>query len=227
MYPDIRMCLNGAVLACAISAAASANDLVRLATDAGITPESLTMAGFTAADVSIIITRIDDATTEVNAVNGAATSADSYAATITTLREDLQDAPGDDQMMSDLVVAEGNLAAANGSFASNCVALRDTALDGYLAAAQQKIATTYAAHAYRVPPEFRANTRTHEQWKAIEQALRAERRALADEDEELDDADATLLANVRAETEVVAAKLLLETNLTLIQAAFDTATSGE
>jgi hypothetical protein len=69
-----------------------------------------------------------------------------------------------------------------------------------------------------VPTEFRVLDRTEEEWRVIETALRSEARA-ARSGGTLDEAQASLLASIRADPSVTLAKANLEAGLDAISQA--------
>ena len=79
--------------------------------------------------------------------------------------------------------------------------LRDVALEGVAPEALLRLARWRDSEGHRVSPAFRVVERTAEQWRSVELALRAEKRATAT-GQPLSDSQAALLNEVRSEPAV-------------------------
>lgn len=75
------------------------------------------------------------------------------------------------------------------------------------------------SHEFAVPAEFRIMPLSVEQWKDVEGALRAERRALR-RGESLDADQDQLLSTIRGSSDVIAASMRTTTHLSIVQTMF-------
>ena len=80
-----------------------------------------------------------------------------------------------------------------------------------------------ANQSWHVPLEFKVSLRTQREWVAVRAAWQNEKVAADDEEEEVDAACQALLGDCRAEADVAAAKVRLDTDGTAVQAAWNTA----
>ncbi len=204
-------------MCCRITAAE--HNTITVAAEIGITPKSLVVA---------------DAEEHANTVLTLVVSAPDLRATLDTARSELNTAamasrmatrasaehPGDSDLAAAYQTARAVLetkrsaytTARNGLFAHVTAGLSD---------AQRTYLVRWQSSArFRVPDSFRVLQRTDEHWKAIGRALRAERRA-AKRGDQLDPAMASLLANIRAEFDVIAAQNRLLAYLPQVETVFE------
>jgi hypothetical protein len=193
---------------------------VAVAAHVAITPESMVVAGFDAQSASLILTRIDAAAGLRSALEDQEQLAAQSGNALTAIRELLNEAPDDPQLLSQHQSLAQQFEAAQGQLQQLRQALVEAATEGLPSEPIQKLAVWQDGASYQVGPELRTKVRTPEEWQAIELALRAEARAnrlaapLAPE-------HAGLLAQVRAEVGVIQATLDLQSNLAGMAVVFE------
>lgn len=185
----------------------------------GVTPEALIVAEVSSAEAAQILARLADASELTSILAAARVSFDAASSQCTIAAEALAQNPTDPAIVEASAAAVSARAAAATAVSSAKDALFAAATQDIAAAKSAALAMFGAAATKRVPDEFRATARSDEQWTAIERALRAESRALR-EGSSLGESNATLLAEVRSETAVAAAKARLDSELTAMNAVF-------
>lgn len=199
---------------------ASTNTVLGIAVELGIVPESVVIANVNEMAALMVLSRIDQATTLCENLMAAHEAVGTAAANVTALSILLMGDSENDTLVQQYEVAIQTQAAAQEQVA----ALRDElfafAAEGLNEQQIDAIAIWRDGSAYRVDPAFRTTQRTHEDWKVVEEALRAERRALR-MGEELHEEYAELLMELRAEPAVPEASALLEANLEGMQQVFE------
>lgn len=184
----------------------------------GITPESVVIADLNAQSTMVILSRVESAVALRESLSSQHDAADAVAATITELSElMLNDA--DEDLQQEYEAAVATLAAGQQQITALREALFDFALDGFPAPKIQRITVWRQGSPYRVQRKFRAKELERDTWKAIERALRAERRAIR-VGEDLDEEPAQLLADIRSDPAVVEAGIRLEANLDSMKLVF-------
>lgn len=213
-------------VACLVLAGLNANAVVQerplteYAVEVGITPESLVIADFTVTESTTIFGQLDAAEDEREAVDYAHAEIVSDSVTVAQLRQALAYDPENDDLLSQLEQAEADLAMSRATLDANQQDLLDVALEGMISTSIQALDTWRDGCTFRVLPEFRVADREDEKWRALEVAVRAEKRAIR-RNEELDEDNATLLAEVRSDPDVQQAILRLDENLETMQAWFE------
>lgn len=210
-----------ALIVGALTIAASpalAQNVTGVCAEIGITPESVVIADLNAQSAMVILGRVESAVALRESLAAEHDAADAVAATITELSElMLNDADEDVQQEYDAAVA--TLAAGQQQITALREALFDLALDGFPAPKIQRITVWRQGSPYRVQRAFRAKELEHDTWKAIERALRAERRADRT-GVDLDEEPAQLLADIRSDPAVVEAGIRLEANFDPMKVVF-------
>lgn len=197
---------------------ALAQNVTGVCAEIGITPESVVIADLDAQSGTVILGRVESAVALRASLAAEHDAADAVAATITELSElMLNDADEDAQQEYEAAVA--TLAAGQQQITALRTALFDLALDGFPAPKIQRITVWRQGAAYRVQRKFRAKELEHDTWKAIERALRAERRAIR-LGEDVDEEPAQLLADIRSEPAVVEAGIRLDANFEAMKLLF-------
>ncbi len=143
----------------------------------GITPESVVIADLDAQSVMVILGRVESAGALRESLSSQHDAADVVAATITELSE-LMLNDVDEDLQQEYEAAVATLAAGQQQITALREALFDLALDGFPAPKIQRITVWRQGSPYRVQRAFRAKELERDTWKAIERALRAERRAI-------------------------------------------------
>ena len=185
----------------------------------GITPESVVIADLDAQSAMVILGRVESAVALRASLSAQHDAADTVAATITELSELMLNAAADEDLQQEYEAAVATLAAGQQQITALREALFDLALDGFPAPKIQRITVWRQGAPYRVQREFRAKELEHDTWKAIERALRAERRANR-LGEELDEEPAQLLADIRSDPAVVEAGIWLAANFDPMKVVF-------
>ncbi len=185
----------------------------------GITPESVVIADLNAQSAMVILGRVESAVALRESLSSQHNAADAVAATITELSELMLNAAADEDLQQEYEAAVATLAAGRQQITALREALFDLALDGFPAPKIQRITVWRQGSPYRVRRAFRAKELEHDTWKAIERALRAERRAIR-VGEDLDEEPAQLLADLRSDPAVVEAGIRLEANFDSMKLVF-------
>lgn len=196
-----------------------AQSATAVAAEIGITPKSVVIANLDGAVTSLVVSRIQGATALREELAAGHQAVDAAAAVVTVLSQALHNDAGDNELMQQHqeAVAASNAAKLQVTAVRN--ALFEDAIAGLPPEQVAMITTCKEGARYRVQPEFRAKHRTGDEWRAIERALRAERRAIR-LGEDLDEVQADLLAGVRGDVVVIEALQHLEMNLEWIQQVF-------
>ncbi len=190
------------------------------ANEVGLTAESLTVAGLTPTDATVILTRVDSAAPLRTALATANDTLHAAADLVSALRTQLVSGDYDQGVPAAYDQALIDMSAARLAVEQARASLRDEALDGYSADAVEAVETWWVASAFRVEPAMRAMDQASDEWAEVERALRREARALR-RGEELDPETAQLLANVRSDPDVQQAQTWLTLNGATIEAVFD------
>ncbi len=185
----------------------------------GITPESVVIADLDAQSAMVILGRVEAAVALRESLAAEHDAADAVAATITELSELMLNAAADEDLQQEYEAAVATLAAGQQQITALREALFDLALDGFPTSKIQRITVWQQGSPYRVQRAFRAKELEHDTWKAMERALRAERRAIR-LGEELDEEPAQLLADIRSDPAVVEAGIRLEANFDPMKVVF-------
>lgn len=187
-------------------------DTAILAARIGITPEGLAVAGFTQQEAEEIGEDLAGESQHAAALNAAAALVESRAAALAAAESALAASPSSENLAAARTAARNDLAAAQAALAAAPATVRTALLAEANAGKKAKLEVFIAAARFITPPEFKVVSRTDAEWKALEGALRAEARA-ARRGETLDQAKATLLASVRGNADVIAAKARLDGDL--------------
>lgn len=186
----------------------------------GITPESVVIADLDAQSAMMILGRVQSAVALRESLSSQHDAADAVAAAITELSELMLNAAADEDLQQEYEAAVATLAAGQQQITALREALFNLALDGFPAPKIQRITVWRQGAPYRVQRPFRAKELEHDAWKAIERALRAERRAIRLA-EDLDEEPAQLLADIRSDPAVVEAGIRLEANFDPMKLLFE------
>lgn len=210
--------LISALLALASHSDAPSPQTVQLAARIGVTAESLVVAGFSANEAQSIVDELGTNGDYASALAAARSLVDTKAAALAAAEASLQGSPENSELIAARNTARTELLAAQAAFRAAPAAAR-AALVASADSGKKAILETYAAGAGRsAPPEFKAISRTNEEWTALESALRAEARA-ARRGEELASEKASLLSSARSNEDVAAAKTRLDNTLAAVKAA--------
>lgn len=209
-----------AALACLsiLCSPALANDHLTIAAELGITPTSMVVAGVTPAAAGTVLANIEAETELTAQIAQLKTAANTATQSATSLAESLTLAP-EPGLEEQYQIAIATLQ----SIQEDIAQLRNdlfAAITENLSQPQLDALQVWRTNGERrTPPEFRAALRTDEQWRAIEESLRAEARALR-LGMSVPQPPAQLLADVRSEQAVIAAENALTIGMTAMEAAF-------
>ncbi len=214
-----RKCIKAlpSVFACALALAAApslhAQGTKTCAAEIGITAEACVIASIDLNTAGLVLDRIDGAMEFQDALAAEHAEETDAAAYVSFLADELLIDPVNDELAAEHQAAVAALDVIKQNISGLREALFAVAVEGIPATTVDQLKVWREGAAYRVPPEFRINHRTKDEWKALVRALRAEARAFRNDDEELADDHASLLADVRANIDVIGAAFQLETNL--------------
>lgn len=211
--------LAAAVIMFGIASDAPTPATLAAAADAGITAESMVVAGATPEAASAALSNIAAATDAVAQLAAARAVVDGACEALAAAEADLLARPGDPSSLAARDAAASALAAARGSLESARAEVRSLALAGAPSGIGAALTTYLAGEGKGVPPEFRAEPRTPEQWSAIEVALRAEARA-ARIGGETGASEAALLLSVRSSAAVSEARARIDAGLSAMATVF-------
>lgn len=190
-----------------------------LAARAGITPETLAIAGFSATEAGTILTRLQNLTPLREDFAESADATDEASRSFSSCAERLRRGA----CSQENVEAYSDAADAFSGGAADLETRLDfffaVALNGFDIEAVELVALAGGQLGRRVPSEFLALERSDLQWRAIEEALVAERRAER-LGQELPGGQATLLSDIRTDPAVMDAAANLAGALSEIRDRF-------
>lgn len=214
------------ILSCLVVAGSThaeiTGDSIRMiAGELGLTPPALTMAGIThPAEVNTMLQRLADADAELTALAQAKAAVDQAGQEVSELVAILRSEPGNTQLQNQYQQAAAALDAAHNTLSSAREALFEEATEGFSAYSIEVLTIWRATREHAVPPAFRINERSSEQWKQIESALRAKQRAER-MNQPLATHHAQVLDQVSGELAVLQAENLLTVHLATVEQAFE------
>lgn len=192
----------------------------------GLGAEALAAAGLSAQETSSVVSAFSSAmSSQPGALEQADASYASARASKDALERKVRSGLATEQEVADLASATTALTSADAS--------RAHVLDGWFHAATTNLAagkvtalsTIQANASWKLPTQYLVKDRDQAEWVAIRKALNNERICAKYEDEPNSDMQAAL-SSWRADANVAAAKSALDTNLSAVQSAWDSATGG-
>lgn len=224
MKPQLHRSLIGVVGSLAFLAIATSCVHAQSVTDAaaqiGVTPEALVIADVSTQEAEVILTHLASATDELTALAAADATLTQRTNDVSVLRASVQANPGDSELEQQLASALQLLATAREAMEDAQADLALIAFEGLGGMDVQRIVAFADSTGCRVPPWFRVDERTDVQWRQIERALLAEARSER-LGTEMPSAYASLLADIRSDPDVAAAKVRYEMYLTSMQQVFE------
>jgi len=189
------------------------------AAELGITAESLVVAGLHGHAESVMnaIDAQPQRRTELLLLHQ---SMDQATQAITSITAEIQSTGANIELQAQLSSAQASLASLQTQVDTKRSELLEIVTEGLPGNSLILLANWRTAATFNVDPQYRVAERSAEQWKSIEGALRAEKRAIR-RGTELDPTQATLLTDLRQESEVGAAAARLSAQLATTQAVFD------
>lgn len=202
----------------AVPLASGESSVVEIAAELGITPESLTVSDLQEWGSSMLnnLAAANAARADLDAKSALAAAA---AAALGEATAEMQRSGDNDGIAAAFASAAADFETAQSALASAQAALLEEALSGAPSTAQASLAVWLQSKSRSVPAAFKAVARSAAEWDQIEQALRAEARALA-RSEEVDETSAALLAAVREDDAVEGAVDRLSSDLATTAATF-------
>lgn len=211
------------MLACAMTlvgkAAFAQTAITAVAAELGITPQSTVIANLSPTQASQVLAYLQGAIELRQQLIVKHQAVDAAASTVTELSQLLLTDSGNDEALEQYETAKEVLTAAREQVVEVRVALFEIAVVGIGAEKVAMINVCRSGARYRVQSPLRAKQRTVAQWKTIERALRAEKRANR-RGEDLNEDYANLLAQVRADQVVIEAEIHLNQNLEMMKQTF-------
>jgi len=198
----------------------AAGPIVDASCEVGLTPVTLAVSGATAAEATGVLQAIAASTSERTALTSAKAEVDAALVSVSQARAALDIDPG----QPDASAALANAVSALGQAQSGVLAARQqllaAATTGLSTQVKSNLASCAARTGRRVPPEFLVSTVNAASFDALEGAVLSEQRGISSD---LSAAEVQLLAQVRAESAVIAAVQGVQSNLSAITAAFNAA----
>ncbi len=191
----------------------------QVALEIGICPESLVISDLHAHTQTLLTQLQADQTGRVQ-LQYLHDQLQAAQATLATATQAAANVGNDSTLASQLTTAQQNVTALQGQIVQLRSELLADLTEGLPAAAVERLSTWRNASGFTVSPPFRVKALTDDQWQAVEGALRAESRAQR-LGNELGGEQADLLSGIRADMEVIAAGMRLQSSLTTTQAVFD------
>lgn len=198
----------------------SRGDCIAAAYEIQLSPAALAVAGLSHQDAEAILLRLHEEDELRESLGEAGIALDVANTALTAAAIAYRHAPLSSTAASDLAAAELDVHDARAALASVRTQLLAAALYGVSTTAVDVIEAWTDTVGHQVPDEFRVLSRTSSEWIVIEEALRAEKRAVQ-RGETLDSEHASLLQSIRSDNAVIAASLGIQTNLAAIQYVFE------
>ncbi|MCH8825309.1 MAG: hypothetical protein IH984_17570 [Planctomycetes bacterium] len=211
------------MFACAMTLAGRSafaqTSITAVAAELGITPQSAVIANLSSTQASQVLAHLQGAGELRQLLIVKHQAVDEAAAAVTEFSQLLLTDSGNEEVLGQYETAKEVLTAAREHVVEVQVTLFEIAVVGIGAEKVAMINVCRSGARYRVQSPLRAKQRTVAQWKTIEPALRAESRANR-RGEDLNEDIANLLAQVRADQEVIEAEIHLNQNLELMKQIF-------
>lgn len=190
---------------------------------AGLDPEALAAAGVQAGQVSTLVTEAHATLTDrLDALMLAQMEHADAQRQVTALRRSIRAGTADQEAVSELANAQSAAATAQSSIdtiRAEVFAAATAHLDGEVVT---RLHTVAGNRRWRLPIQYAVRDRSEAEWVALREAL-ANTRISADIGEEADPASMALVAGENSRPEVAQAATYLDTRLSEIRTAFDTA----
>jgi len=183
-----------------------------VAVEAGLTPEVFAVAGMTPQQAQSALAAMGEAVEIVGALSAAHSNFAARSASLLAAEAALLAGPGEPGAVAARDAAIEQVELATELLANVRKAARAISLGGLPPTILSTVEAQASSAGWIVPTEFRVLDRTEEEWRVIETALRSEARA-ARSGGALDEAQANLLASIRADPIVMQAKANLEAGL--------------
>ena len=190
-----------------------------VAVEIGLTPQSAVIANLSSTQASTALAQLQAAGELRQLLTAKHQAVDTASLAVTQLSQLLRTDSGNEELLQQYEVAKEALIAAKEQVVELQEALFDVAVAGIQADKVAMINVCNSGARYRVQSQLRAKLRTRAQWKTIDRALRAEKRAIR-RGEDLDEEHANLLTQVRADQVVITAEIHLNQNLEMMKQTF-------
>lgn len=194
-------------------------ETVRVVMQIGLGPRALAAAGVSAEEAASLLTRVDqDPSTRaayVTAADNLSSARTALAAAIEAARSD----PASQSLRQAATAAAASVASARQSLTQAASGLVSVAVAGLPDGAATRLAVCRQTRHHRVPPALWTASLSAAEWDRLELALIAERRAQRLNVAVPEDA-AQLLAQCRAQPQVVQAQQNIDASLAAIESTF-------
>ncbi len=214
----------GCAATCGASAQAE-SDVIAVAIEIGLTPESIVLAQLD-EELPGLLLALESVPEMRQALDQAHESADVAAALLTELSKEMLSEAADPYLVAEYQSAMTELNDSRAQVETFREVVFQHVTNPISQDQLDALALWRDASIYRVPAAFMVLDRTPEEWKIVEKAMRAEKRAMR-RGETLNAAYAQLLGDIRSDIDVVEALQRIEANLATIDQVFKTYEPGE
>jgi hypothetical protein len=183
-----------------------------IASSLGLTGRSIAAAGLTGSETQLLLQRLHNNETGREAYQVALIRADTAARAVRDAEQLVRADPTAEASRVQLRACRQEMSAARSALRQRKAELLQTAATGLSAEGKERLLQAADSRRKTAVTELGVVSRTDAQWTRLRIALAAERQATAS-GQSVGSGVASLLQAVRAETEVVAARIALETNL--------------
>lgn len=197
---------------------ATANNLETLAAELGVCPESAIVAGV--ENIAPILNAIDAESGLQQSLASHREALLTASTNVTALWQALEIDSENQSLHSQYESAVAAKLSAQTQISVALQALFEAATENLSEQQVQRLTNWRLSQGRKVPPEFRIKQRTDQDWMNLEIALIAEKRAMR-LGTALNEAQAELLADARADLEVIEAATALQNELPLMEAQFE------
>jgi hypothetical protein len=187
------------------------------AQECGLSAEAIVVAN-AQGSIAALVSTLESALSLRELLATTKALVDASALAVETAERNLMAAPTDETLQFEYTQALANLASLRSDLQEARDSLFTLATQQLTAECRDALLTWRNASMYAVPAEFRVLERTPEQWRFVEGALRAERRAERLQ-QPFEGEQVTMLAAMRADLDVIAADLRLNQHLANVQNA--------
>jgi hypothetical protein len=185
----------------------------------GLLPPAVAAGGADQGQVRLVLDRLVSEQDLQQQLAAARADAESAAQQLANLSSQREADPTNTAVLAEWIAARTHVRDCTQAVQAGSAALLAAALSVLPSSQAGRISTAIAAGAYHIPSEMRVLVRTDQEWKELETAV-AEEQSDLETGQPIPEAVANLLAQVRADPSVVAARAALDANLTAIEAVF-------
>ena len=187
-----------------------------LAYELGFTPETVVLAKLE-EECDGLLLALKNAVAETAALQTQRQSLSDKMETVRVIGNGMH--TGDERVAADYKAAMADFKATQALYLAARVDLFELAVASLSTVERGRLDTCRATASYRIPAAFKVAALEVGEWKRLERAVHAEKRALR-RGGKLDESHADLLTQVRAEFDVIEATLRLQSKLADVEASF-------